>query len=286
MFVLPNKKIEVKFIPRDRGIATGVAKNHVMSGGMLNHSVKRFSAPLQRNGSIKNVLSAEEKEYLEKETELKLSVYNEDFWVNRNVALTKEDNSNIFDLSDPSDYISYKILLANNKTIAPTWGDRNKSLTYIFAITDDTQELVERKSKRDVLKEAMRKYFEIENNKELLFGIARMYDNHKKLSEDTSIEFLQDIVEERMKQSPKSFLSIVGDGSLSMKALILKGVASGVLNHINKQYETAEGIRLCEGGDVATLNTAAEYLSDNANRELYELIEGKINMKIKAKRSK
>ena len=286
MFTLPNRKVEVKFIPRDRGIATGVSKNHVISGGMLDNSIKRYVAPLQRNGNIKNVLTSEEKEYLEKETGLNLSVYNEEFWISRSVPLFKKEGSNILDLSDPKDYISYKILLANDKEIAKSWAERNNSLSYLFAITDENQELDERKTKRDVLKEAMRKYFEIEHNREILFALARIMENNKRLSDDTSINFLQDIVEERMKESPKTFLQLVNDPKLITKAMILKAVNLGVVVVNNHQYETAEGMRLCEQGDVATLETAAEFLLDINNREIHDLIEGKINSKLKSKRSK
>ena len=119
-FSLPNKKIVVKYIPRKIGMASGdwVSNDHVIAGGMMDGSRRTFTAPLLRSGVVANVLTTEEKEYLEQPsvTGLNLSVYG-DFWKTQIVSLYKEDN--YFDLSIPADYISYKILLSNKDTISP-----------------------------------------------------------------------------------------------------------------------------------------------------------------------
>ena len=73
VFTLPKEVITVKYIKRKKGMASNVNDEHIISGGMLSGSVKRFQAPLLRNGSIKNVLSNEEKECIEKLTGLNLS---------------------------------------------------------------------------------------------------------------------------------------------------------------------------------------------------------------------
>jgi len=90
-------------------MAAHVDENHVISGGMLSGSRKKFCAPLQKNGNIANILTAEEKEFLEKETGLNLSVYGE-FWQTFYVSLFKDDANNRFDMSNPMDYISIRIL--------------------------------------------------------------------------------------------------------------------------------------------------------------------------------
>ena len=108
-FTLPNKVVTIKHISRKKGMASNVGEDHVIAGGMLTGSIKKFQAPLLRNGAIANVLTNAEKECLEDLTGLELSVY-KDFWTNHFVSLFKEDNK--LDLSNPMDYISYKILLA------------------------------------------------------------------------------------------------------------------------------------------------------------------------------
>ena len=83
-------------------MASNVGDDHVISGGMLNGSVKKFQAPLLKNNSIANVLTKEEKDHLESLTGLDLSVYG-DFWYDHQVSLYKDDN--LLNLSNPIDYI-------------------------------------------------------------------------------------------------------------------------------------------------------------------------------------
>ena len=111
-FTLPNKKVHVKFINRKRGMAAGswVTKDHAISGGMLERSMKKIYTPILKSGAIKNVLTSEEKNYLEQDDVLgiKLSVYaNKKFWEEKYVKLMKSGTT--LDLSDPLDYIYYKI---------------------------------------------------------------------------------------------------------------------------------------------------------------------------------
>jgi hypothetical protein len=56
-FSLPNDIITVKFIKKNKGMASNVEASHVISGGMLIGSVKKFVAPLTRNNTIANVLT-------------------------------------------------------------------------------------------------------------------------------------------------------------------------------------------------------------------------------------
>ena len=78
-FTLPKNKVTVKYIKRKKGMASNVSEDHVISGGMLSGSVKRYCTPMLRNGSLANVLTKDEKDYLENLTGLKLSIY-EDFF--------------------------------------------------------------------------------------------------------------------------------------------------------------------------------------------------------------
>jgi len=56
-FKLPKRRVVVKYIKRKRGMAAGehITEDHVISGGMLTNSTRKFQAPLLRNGSIANV---------------------------------------------------------------------------------------------------------------------------------------------------------------------------------------------------------------------------------------
>jgi len=274
-FTLPNETIIVKFIPRNRGMAANVEKNHVISGGMLTNSVKKFSAPLQRNGAIKNVLTEDEKLYLEKATGLNLSVYG-DFWTNYYVSLFKEDTANNFDLSNPMDYISYKILLYCKDDVAPSWKDRHSNQSYQFAITRDNEEMLEDKKKFDVKFEAFKLYGKIEENQEQLIGVLKLLSN-KLISKDTTKDWLQQEILKILDKEPARFVSVMKDVSFHTRLLVNEAIEAKVIIRKSNKYSTADGLDLCNAGEIATLDNAIKYLDEPRNQEVRSIIEAKIN---------
>lgn len=275
-FTLPDEIVIVKYIRRRRGMAANVEANHVIAGGMLDKAVRKFSAPLQRNGSIKNVLTAEEKEYLESITGLDLSVYG-NFWVNFRVSLHKDDANNRFDLSNPMDYISIKILESLSKEdIALTWADRNRNQTYQFAITREHEEMLESKIKYDSKKEAFKMYGKIEDDRDKLLGVLKLLTN-KPISKDSKLEWIQNKVEEFIDTMPSQFVNVVNDKSFHTKLLINNGIDKGVIVKNNNKYSTVDGLDLCNSGELPTFDNAVTYLDNVKNQEVRDLIEAKIN---------
>lgn len=274
-FSLPQEHIEVEFIKRKKGMAANVEDNHVISGGMLENAVKRFCAPVQRNGSIANILTDVEKEFLEKETGLNLSVYG-DFWNTYMVSLRKNKDNNKFFLGNPMDYISYKILLANSSEIAPNWNARKKKNTYQFVIVRSEEKIDERKTKLDVKKEAFKLYGKIENDRDKLLSILKLHSN-RPISSDSKLKWLQGEVEDIVDNSPSKFLSIANDVQFLVKALIYNAVDTGVIKIQDNQYYTVDGLKLAKGKKPASFDNAVEYLSDVKNSEVKDLIEAKVN---------
>jgi hypothetical protein len=122
---LTNKIVTVKYLPRQGSITD---PKHVMYGGLAERSTITLTVPRLKSGTLKNVLTDAEKDYLEHILGLEvgaLNVYNKlnNFWENTteggvsSVRLSKYDTR--LDLSDPIDYIKYKILLANKDIVAP-----------------------------------------------------------------------------------------------------------------------------------------------------------------------
>jgi hypothetical protein len=245
---------------------------------MLNTAFKRFSVPLQRNGAIKNVLTEEEKTYLELSTGLNLSVYG-DYWTNAYVKLGKEDATNILDLNNPEDYISYKILLSLTKEdIAPSWADRNLKQTYQFALTKEDEELVESKTKFNIKKEAYKFYGKIEDDKTQVLGILRLMTN-KLISEDSSLEWLQSKLGELVENKSTEFLSVIKDKSLHTKLIINEAIEKDVIVKKGNKYSTVDGLDLCNSGEIPTFENAVAYLDNPKNQEVRDIIEAKINKK-------
>lgn len=276
-FTLPNETVVVKFIKRKQGLAANVDDNHVISGGMLNNAKKKFSAPLQRNGAVANVLTAAEKKTLEALTGLDLSVYGE-FWQTFSVPLFKADANNILNLRDPMDYIKYKILLSLKSEIAPSWQDRNKKATYQFAITGSNEEFDEKKAKFDITKEAWKQYARIENNREKLVGILRLQEKTP-ISPDSDLSWLQGKVEENLDKNPKAFLDIASDPSFDTKMLINKAVDAKYIVRNGNKYETIDGLELAEQGQMPTFDNAVSFLDNPKNQEIRSLLEARLNKK-------
>lgn len=274
-FTLPNEVVTVKFIKRKKGMAANVDSNHVISGGMMTGSVKKFSAPLQRNGAIANVLTESEKEFLEEKTGLNLSVYG-DFWKTFQVSLFKDDASNVFDKSNPMDYLSVKLLEALVDDISPSWKDRNKKQTYQFVITGEEEINDEKKVKLDIKKEAWKVYGRMEDDREKLIGVLKLLSN-KLISKDSKLKWVQGEVENIVDTTPSKFLSVVQDEALETKMLINKAVESGYIVKTGNKYATVDGLDLAKNKEVASFDNAVRYLEDPKNQEVRDLIIAKTN---------
>lgn len=272
-FSLPEQVVVVKYIKRNKGMAADVGADHVISGGMLNGAKRSFVAPLLRNGSIANVLNSEEKALIEDLTGLDLSVYG-DFWKDHYVSLIKDDNR--LDLSQPMDYISYKILLNLKDDIAPTWSDRNKKQTYQFVMTSENDEMIERKKGLDTKKEAFKLYNKIEDDREKLIGIFRLLSS-KSISENSKLDWIQGKVEEFLDADPKKFVDLLTDASLDTRLLLTNAVSLGIVSKNGDKYSTAEGLDLAEGGDVPTFVNAIKYLDNPKHQDVRDYIEAKIS---------
>lgn len=274
-FTLPEGVVTVKFIKRKKGMASNVGDNHVISGGMLTNSKKTFSAPLQNNGAIANVLNKEEKEYIEDLTGLNLSVYG-DFWKTYTVDLFKDDASNKFDLSNPMDYMSIQLLKCLKNDIAVKWADRNNKQTYQFAIITDDEIPNEKKAKLDIKKEAFKLYGKIEDDRDMLIGVLKLIDNSP-ISKDSKLTWVQGKVEEIVDTTPEIFVKLMKDESLSTKLLIHKGIEKKIVVRNGNKFSTVDGLELAENGQNPSFVNAVKYLDNPKHQEVRDLIEARIN---------
>lgn len=274
-FTLPEEIVVIRYIHRNKGMAANVDKNHVISGGLMSKAVRKFCVPLMRNGSIANILTADEKEHLEYVTGLNLSVYG-DFWNTFRVSLFKEDANNRLDLSNAMDYISYKILNSLVAEISPSWKDRNSKQTYQFAICREDEEMLEAKGKYDSKKEAFKMYGKIEDDKDKLLNILKLLTN-KPISSESKLDWLQHKVEEYIDNSATQFVNVMNDKALYTKMLINTGLDKGVIIKKSNKYSTIDGLDLCNPGEIATFDNAVAYLDNVKNQDVRSLIEAKTN---------
>ena len=283
---LRNEKIIVRHVPKLTGM-WGNNPKHVLSGGMAEGAVRTFVVPRLSSGMFVNVLTDKEKAFLEEIMGLEynaLSIYKkvDNLWDDSNenginkVRLTKQDN--YFNLSDPEDYIRYKILLANKDYIAPSLQalqDTPKA-TYQFVIISEGEETKVAKSNMSTTMMCYKEFGKIENDVDTLRVIVETIDG-RPTSQTAKLEFLQTKVNSLIQTDSKIFLKVITDPMLSTKVLIKRAIEAGLIsNRGNYLYLRKDNTPLCEANEEPTLNVAAKYLNSPKHQETLFYLQAKL----------
>lgn len=283
---LRNERIIVRHIPKLSGI-WGNNPKHILAGGMAERATRTFVVPRLASGMFVNVLTDNEKAFLEEIMGLEynaLSVYKrtDNFWDDSNdtginkVRLSKQDN--YLNLADPEDYIKYKILLANKDYIAPSLQalqDTPKA-TYQFVIISEGDETKVAKDNMSVTMKCYKELGKIEDDIDTLRIIVETILS-KPTSKTVKLEFLQTKANELIQHDSKLFLKVVSDPLLSTKVLIKKSIEAGLIsNRGNYLYLREDNSPLCEDNEEPTLNVAAKYLNSPKHQELKFTLEAKL----------
>lgn len=281
---LRNERVIVRHIPKQSRMVSN--PKHILYGGMAESAKRTFVVPRLSSGRYVNVLTDDEKDFLEDIMGLEvnaMSIYNKvnNFWDDSNdagiskVTLLKQDN--YLDLSDPEDYIRYKILLANKDLIAPnmkTLEDFPKA-TYQFVIISEGDETKAAKKGMTTIMQCYTLYGKLEDDTDALRVIVETLTGVT-IHPNTKKEFLQTKVNELIQGNSKMFLKVASDPLLQTKVLIKKSIEAGLIAHRGNQYYIKSGnIPMCESGEP-TLNVAAQWLNLPKNQEIKFSLEAKL----------
>ena len=182
---LTNEIVIVRFIAKARGNITD--PKHVLFGNMAPRSKVKFPVPMLRSGQYADVLTKEEKKFLEWKLGLEpnaLSVYNRknNFWDDSNqqgvgrVELIKGDN--YFDKSKPLDYIKLAILRSYSDIIAPSMQalqDKPKA-TYRFVMVSEKDSAKDANIRVTSKAQAYKEFGKIEDDKEKMRVVIELMD--------------------------------------------------------------------------------------------------------------
>lgn len=279
---LRNERIIVRHIPRQSNMVQN--PKHVLYGGMAENAIRVFVVPRLTSGKYVNVLTNDEKDFLEHTMGLEdnaLSIHKREhnFWDDSNpdgiakVMLKKQDN--YLDLSDPNDYIKYKILSANKDWIAPSLKalEDHPKATYQYVIIGEGDETKSAKNNMSNTMMCYKEYGKIEDDVDTLRLIIETLDG-RPVASTSKLEFLQTKINDLIQANPKTFLKVVTDKMLPTKVLIRKGVATGVITKKGDYlYLRSDNKPLCEDGEDPTLNIAAKYLNDPNHQSIKFAIE-------------
>lgn len=277
---LRKTRVIVRRIPRNRGLVTD--PRHVYSNGMAEDAVRFFTVPVLKSGALVNVLTANEKNYLEYILGLPvngLSIYRktDNYWFNRMVKLKKQDN--YLDLSVPEEYINYKILLANKDYIAPSLEEYEKEPkeTYEYYIVEEGSASKSASKKANRTYECYVEYGGIRDNWDKLRIIVEELTG-KVISAKQKIEYLQEQVYDIISSEPQRFLDAVRDEYLETKILLKKAIDAGLVYRRSEYYFLRDNNEpLCNPNEDSTFDNAARFLALPKNQELRFALEAKVN---------
>lgn len=276
---LRNERITVKYVLNEK---TGITdKHHPFYGGLAEGAIIALVVPLLRNGSLKNVLTNNEKKYLEYAMGLDdnaLSVHKSpenNYWINYQVRLTKDDY--ILDLSTPKGYIDYKVLLANTDDVAPSIEELNNNPkeTYRFVLVSDKEVYDTTSTKVKLKEECMEAYFKIKDNADTLRCIVQTVTG-RPVDAKTDISFLKKKCVEQIEADPVRFVKILKDPYLPAKVLLVKAVDEGIVTKRGTWYMYDNQV-MSDSNEEPTFSIAAKYLTNKKNQEIKFSIEKKLS---------
>lgn len=273
---LRNERVIVRRLLKEGKITN---PKHVLYGGMAAGAFKWFTVPMLRNGLLVDVLTKQEKDFLEEAMGLEanaLSVHRkvDNYWSNYKVKLGKEDT--VLNLNDPEEYIKYKVLLSNVDQIAPSLDavSLRPKETYEYVLLHEEEEAKANQKRVNKNIEAYKVFGKLENDRDKLrtiVEIATSRPQHKTVS----LEILTDQVDRLIQADANLFLTIAQDPLLDTKVLLKKGRECGAVKVKNDLFYDSDGKPLCDAGN-ATFSVAAEWLNKPKNQGTKLAIEAKI----------
>lgn len=277
---LRNERIIVRYVIRESNMVRN--PKHSLYGGMAENASRTFTVPiLESSGAFVNVLTNEEKAFLEEYMGLDgnaLSVYLKDnnFWANYSVRLIKGDQ--FLDLSNPEDYIKYKVLLANKNYIAASLTDLQErpKATYQFVLISENEESDQSNKKLSASMEAFMLLGKLQEDKELLKYIVETI-NSRPISNKANLDFISGEIYKIIQSNAKTFVKVAKDPLLLTKLLITQATEAGVIRKRSDYYYMAsDNSPLCEPNEDPTLTVAAKYLNTPKRQEIKFTVEAKL----------
>lgn len=273
-FTLPNRKVLVKPIIKPSAFIPDT--NH-LAAFLAPSAQNRYVVPVTRNGDFVNILTNEEKTYLESDesgTGFKtndLSVYKKEnnFWQTFEIRLNKETLE--LDLSDPMDYIQYKVMLALKDYFCTDSDRQNTKNSYKYLIIDSAEEVIKKSNLADLKMEAYIKFSEIKGSKTKMINFIKVMG--KAVAPNSTDDFLRTEIANLIesKDGAEKFLKIMNDPHFDYKVTFRDGIRSGAIIKRDGVFYTKNSIELGRNEEQVLY-----FLSDPMNQEIYIDIESKI----------
>lgn len=293
-FSLPNTKVHVKPILRSgRWLPDGHSGSF-----MYDNTSVGIQVPIDKDtGRLKNPLTKEEQEFFESKAGLDLEEGDlnpykrrDNFWGDFVVFVRKNDSVITdktilltLDLSDPIQYVQYKVLMANTSKdgglVAPSWNDRLESGTYRIALVHEGQESKEKVKKADKMQKAYKYIGKIESSSQEMFDFLTVYylqnAKSKRPSEDSDKDFYKSEIQDLLDTDLDGVIEIIDDAdNYEYKLLVHRGIKTGALKMIQgDKIETVDGVPLGN-----SLSQAVQWLKDDRHQDEYLRLKNQIEL--------
>lgn len=274
-FTLPNKKVKVVPVRRKGGWLNDLHPDHEANFLVANAKIK-YAVPTIGSGRVANPLTPQERAYLEQVLDEDLNPLKRDnnFWTRRFAILDR--GVRILDLSNPLDYIDYKILLMQKDFIAPSGDDRLKKVTYKYYIDDLEYEDRTKYKAATAKKEAYKFFGKLEEKgKPAIVDFLNVYFQNqpgKKADSTMSLEKLVATVDNIIENETDKFLEVAGDAEYENKLFITKALRIRAILIDQGKYHLPTGEVIANN-----IKDLILWLKDGNNSEEYFQIKARID---------
>jgi hypothetical protein len=249
-FRLPDKKVMVVPVRRKGGwLPDGHAASFLHNQAYWDFMVKESAA-----GGYTDPLTKEEREFFEsresglalKQGDLNVHKKEDNYWDDFRVKL--RDEVKVLDLSNPKEYLIYKMLLTNTETIAPSAAEKFKKGTYKFVIVDEGYGNEEKVQAASNKKEAYRFFGKIDNSPQKMKDFLNVYytlkPGGKSVAPNAKQDFLIAEIEKIIDTDLTDFLRLAKDPDYDKKVLVFSALKARALHREGMVFKTEEGREL------------------------------------------
>lgn len=183
------------------------------------------------------------------------------------VYLDKEVKT--LDLSDPIDFLSYRVLITNTDKVAPSWNERYNKGSYKWAIVDEEDEVIEKVKASDKRKKAYMEFGKISESETKLTNFLRIYGVN--VPTNSTKDWKKAEVDKIIDNDIESFLTIIEDTDYENKLFILDAMNAKAITKIkNDEYA------LLSGKSIGSMKEAVKYFKDPKNNPELLLIKARL----------
>jgi len=278
-FTLAGKgKVLVVPVRRQGGI---VNKEHEASFLFGNSYVSIVLPVRGDNGTYVDPLTKEERDFLESHEsglalskgDLSIHARENNYWGNVRYKLDKFVME--LDLSDATDYIKYKVLLANKDIVAPSDEEKYDKGSYKFALVEEGYQNTERVKSHSTKKEAYKFMGKLESSSSKMRDFLNVYYTEqpggKKVAENASEDFLIAELDKLIEGQITDFLKVANDPLYAKKVLLYKAQKVGAITRTGMTFMSSESTPM---GD--TTAQAIAWLEDPSHSDEFLRIKARI----------